>query len=75
MTNNDDGEQRRQQTTMTTNNDVDDVNDKETWGGSNTTISISHGEQHLRTETAMSNKTNVDRERRHQTTNADDEQL
>ena len=60
-TNNDDDKQRRRRTTTMTNNDDDvdddDVDDKEIWGGSNTTISISHGERQRRSETAMSNKT------------------
>ena len=42
-TNNDGNKQRQRRTTTTTNNDDNDVNDKETWGGSYTTISISHG--------------------------------
>ena len=55
-TNNNDDEQQQWQTTMTTNNNNDNVDEKETWGGSNPTISISHDERRRWTETAMSNE-------------------
>jgi hypothetical protein len=66
ITNNDNGEQRRRRTTMTTNNYDDDVDNKETWGGSNTTINISPLVVSWTLSAVQS--FDVKRKRRHQTT-------